>query len=120
MLGDEGCPGVGVGDGHKLADLSNGHSKLSEAVDDLGGRHLVEAVVAVGALGVHVGGFNQARLVVAAQRLDAQVGDTRELPDAKDCCHIPSLDPPPGGESSVIVLVLGFARTPLTLPLREA
>jgi hypothetical protein len=81
VLGDDRRPGLGVGDGEQLADLPQGHVQLPEAVDDLGGRHLVEGVVAVPGLRVDVGWFEQARFVVAAQRLDAQVGDPGELPD---------------------------------------
>jgi hypothetical protein len=70
VLTDEDGAGVGVGHGDELADLSDGHSQLPEAVDDLGGGHLPEAVVPVAALGVHVVGFEQAGLVVSAQGLD--------------------------------------------------
>ena len=73
------------------------HIQLPEAVDDLGGRDLVEAVVAVAGLGVHVGRLEQPGLVVAAKGLDTQMGDPGELADRQTRVHIPSVHPPATG-----------------------
>jgi hypothetical protein len=88
MLGDEGGSCIGIGHGYQCAHLADGHPELPEAVDYLGGRHLVGAVVAVAGVLVHVSGFEQPGLVVATQRLDTQVGDLGELADGKGSGHV--------------------------------
>jgi hypothetical protein len=100
MLRDESGAGFGVGHGHELADVSDGHSQLPEALDHLRGGHLVEALVAVATLGVDLVGFEQAGLVVAAKGLDGKVGDPGELPDAQSGSHGTSVDSPPWRGSS--------------------
>ncbi len=71
--------------------------ELTEPVDDLRGRDLVDAVVAVTGALVHHRGFQQGRLVIPAQCPHAQVGQPRELPDGQ---HPHILDSLPGGEST--------------------
>ena len=82
---------------HDASDLGQRDVELAEPVDDLGGRDLVDAVVAVAGGGVDGGRHQQVRVVVAAQRAHAQVGQSRELADRQ---HARSVHPPPAGESS--------------------
>ena len=65
----------------------------------LGGRHLVDAVVAVAGGGVDGGRHQQVRVVVSAQRAHAQVGQSRDLADRQ---HARSVHPSPGGKSPVL------------------
>ena len=62
-------------------DLFEWHFKRPEPPDDLGGGDLFGVVAAVAGAGVDLGRFEQADAVVMAQRLDVQVGRSREVPD---------------------------------------
>src|SRR3712207_6873319 len=73
------------------------HVELAQAVDDLGGRDLVRAVVAVAARVVHRGRLQQARVVVAAEGAPTQVGQPGELTDRQ---HAATVHPPPPGGSN--------------------
>ena len=97
VLRDETCACVRVGGRHDASDLGQRDVELAQPVDDLGGRDLVGAVVAVAAGGVDGGRDQQVRVVVAAQCAHAQVGQSRELADRQ---HAGSVHPPPAGGSS--------------------
>src|SRR3712207_939841 len=97
VLGDQRGTGARVGGAQDALDVGQRDVELAQAVDDLGGRDLVRAVVAVAAGGVHRRGLQQACVVVAAQRSYAQVGQPGELADRQHRC---TLHPLPGGESS--------------------
>jgi len=100
MRGDQGRAGARVRCGQHLADLAQGHIQLAQPVDDLRGGNLLAGVVAVSAVRVDDGWFEQAPLVVSAQRTDAQVSDLRELADGEAGPHEATVHPLPGGRST--------------------
>ena len=79
------------------ADLRHGHPQLAETPDDLGRGDLRRGVVAVAGCGVDLLGLEQARFVIVAQRLPAEVGDLREVTDGQ---HEHILNPPPRRRST--------------------
>ena len=70
----EGRPEAGVRCPEDLLDVAQRDVELAEAVDDLGGRNLLDGVVAVTRGLVHHSRFQQGALVVAAQGPHAEVG----------------------------------------------
>ena len=99
MRGDEGVAGRGVRRVEHRLDLADRHLQIPQAADDLRGRDLLGGVVAVARAGVHRGRLEQPDLVVMPQRLDAQVGDAREVADREPCCHQAIVNPPLTGQS---------------------
>jgi hypothetical protein len=87
--------GPGVGGGQDGLHVGDGHAQIPQAADDLGRRDLLRPVVPVAGVRVDLGRFQQADLVVVAQRLDAQVRHPGEVPDRDSQVHTPSLIPPP-------------------------
>jgi hypothetical protein len=100
MRGDQGRAGVRVRCGQHLADLAQGHIQLAQPADDLRDGNLIAGVVAVSAAGVDDGRFEQAPLVVSAQRTDAQVSDLRELADGEAGSHKATVHLLPRGTST--------------------
>ena len=97
VVRDQGRPDTGIGGPQDPLHIAQGDVEFAEPVDDLRGRDLVDAVVAVTGGLVHHGGFQQGRLVIPTQGPHAQMGQPRELPDGQ---HPPTLNAPPGGEST--------------------
>jgi len=97
VVGDQGCADTKVGSAQDPLHVAQRDVKFAEPVDDLGGRDLLDGVVAVAGGLVHYSGFQQGALVVATQGSHTQVGQARELSDRQ---HLRSIEAPPGGESS--------------------
>ena len=91
-----------VGD-EQLVHVRQGNVERAQERDRDGGPGLAAVVVAVARIGIHVGGGEQAQLVVAAQLLDAEAHPPCEFADPDQLMrfrHAPSIEPAPRGESS--------------------
>ena len=72
-----------VGGREHRVDIVQGHVKVAEAADDLGGRDLIRRVPAIAGLRINLRRFEQAALVVVTQRLDAEVRSAGKVTDCK-------------------------------------
>lgn len=90
-----GAPGR-IRGGEDGLDLGQRYVELTEPMDHLGRGDLGGFVVPVAGEGVDVGGVEQTRLVIAAQRPNAQLRQRRELPDRQSCLHTGTFHSPLG------------------------
>jgi hypothetical protein len=81
-------------------DFGQGHIEVAESADDLSRWNLRCSIRPIASLRIHVGRFQKTTFVVAAERLDAQVGRLSKITDSKQGWHQAIVRPPPGGESN--------------------
>lgn len=101
------CDALGCQHGLHICD---GHVEVAQPADHLRGGDLVEGVVAVAGALIHIGRLEQARLVVVPERLHAYVGHAGKLADGQTGSHVSSVNPPPAGGSSPVLVLDSPAR----------
>ena len=83
MRGNQIITNVYVRGGENCADVRQRHVQIAESADDLSRWNLGCRIGPIASLRVHVRRFQKTALVVAAERLDAEVGRLSEISNSK-------------------------------------